>query len=94
MNKCLKLGNGTLTQTELFNVLQEGCRENKLLFEEEQLDSLTQILWEEAVGNKTSMSLQDLKDEVLKYPGLAQGLCKKYKLYIHVLNYYIKILEF
>ena len=77
-----KLGNGTLTQVELFNVLQEGCRDNQLLFEEEQLDALTQILWEDAVGNKTTMSLQDLKDEVFKYPGLAQGLCKKYMFYI------------
>ena len=70
-----KLGNGTLSQPDLFNVLQECCKENHLLLEEEQLDGLTQILWEDAVGNKTTMSLQDLKDEVIKHQGLAKGLC-------------------
>ena len=60
-----------------FKGLKEGCKESNYKFDEEQLQSLTNILWNDAVQTKTTMSLQDLKDEMTKYPELARGLCKR-----------------
>ena len=41
------------------------------------MEALTQILWIDAVGDGISMSLDDLKEEMMKYPGLAQGLARR-----------------
>ena len=73
-----KLGNGSLCQDELLKVLHEGCKENDLHLEEEQLEALNEILWKETVGTESEMTVQNLKDEVYKYPELSKGLCRRY----------------
>ena len=73
-------GDGTLTQSELYNVLDEGCREDKMGFDEERIDSLTQIVWEEAVGSKAVMTLPEFKAVLNQYPNLVKGLKNRYSL--------------
>ena len=74
-------GDGTLTQSELYNVLDEGCREDKMGFDEERIDSLTQIVWEEAVGSKAVMTLPEFKAVLNQYPNLVKGLKNRYSIY-------------
>ena len=73
----IPLGDGTLTQSELYTVLEEGCREDKMGFDEERIDSLTQIVWEEAVGKKAFMTLSEFKAVLNQYPNLVKGLCNR-----------------
>ena len=73
----LNSGDGTLTQSELYQVLEEGCREDNMGFDEERIDSLTQIVWEEAVGKKAVMTLSEFKAVLNQYPNLVKGLCNR-----------------
>ena len=72
------LGDGSLTESELYNVLDEGCREDKMGFDEDQIENLTQIVWQEAVGNKAVMTLQEFQVVLYKHPNLVKGLCNRY----------------
>ena len=47
-------------------------------FDEERIDSLTQIVWEEAVGSKAVMTLPEFKAVLNQYPNLVKGLKNRY----------------
>ena len=74
------LGDGSLTESELYNVLDEGCREDKMGFDEDQLENLTQIVWQEAVGDKAFMTLREFKAVLNQHPTLVKGLCNRYNV--------------
>ena len=66
-----------ISKNDLINAIKTCDKENKMPFNDEQLGALTHILWKDAVDDKTVMSYQDLKGQLMKYPELVHGLAQR-----------------
>ncbi len=75
-------GNGLIHLHELKAVLKACTEENGMKFNESQLDQLTVALYDDArrhkgvsnYGNRSGLTYEELRDQLLKHPGLVENL--------------------
>ena len=71
-------GDGRLDFTELKEVLKASMAESGMMFDEEDFESLVQVLWEDAgmgeLSNRRTMTYTDLNKLFKKHPSLAMEL--------------------
>lgn len=73
------LGNGQLDRDEMKTVLQSCVEESSLSMDEQQLDELTDILFEESeTQRKGFITFDELKSFLDKFPGIAENLTIRY----------------
>ena len=64
-----------MVESELKEALKASMEENGMVFDGQELDDLTHALWEDAgMEDGGKMTLEDLKGQLERHPGLANGL--------------------
>lgn len=78
-------GSGTIDREELKLVLTSCMEESSLSFGEDNLDAMTDILFESAdEDNSGEITFEELKAELEKHPGVLENLTIRYYLFIYL----------
>lgn len=73
-------GSGTIDIDELKTVLRSCMEESSLKLSEDDLDSLTALLFESADEDDSgAITFEELKAELEKHPGVLENLTIRYK---------------
>ncbi len=67
-------------ESELKEALRASMEENGMVFDAGELDDLTRALWEDAgmaADGSGEMTLENLKEQLVRHPGLADGLADR-----------------
>ena len=72
---CFSSGNGQLDRDEMRTVLESCVEESSLSMDQQQLDELTDILFEESdLEKKGFITFDELQSFLDKFPGIAENL--------------------
>lgn len=64
-----------MNKEEIKKVLLSGMEESKLRLDDQQVDELMEVFFEEVdLGNEGSIGLEEFKAFLLKYPGVVENL--------------------
>ncbi|XP_046849727.1 NADPH oxidase 5-like [Xenia sp. Carnegie-2017] len=68
-------GNGYLNREEMKTILLSGMKESKLRLDDQQVDELMEVIFEEVSSKYEGLiGLEEFKNFLLKYPGVAENL--------------------
>ena len=71
----IKLGSGTVERDELKEVLKACMEESSLSLTEDNLDDLTDVLFDSADADESgSVTFDELRTELEKHPGVIENL--------------------
>jgi Ca2+-binding EF-hand superfamily protein len=76
------IGNGELDRDEMRTVLESCVEESSLSMDQQQLEELTDILFEESdTEQKGFITFDELQSFLAKFPGIAENLTIRYIIY-------------
>ena len=74
-------GNGELDRDEMRTVLESCIEESSLSMDQQQLEELTDVMFEESdTDNKGFITFDELHSFLDKFPGIAENLTIRYAL--------------
>ena len=77
------LGNGELDRDEMRTVLESCVEESSLRMDQQQLEELTDVLFEESDTEKKGfITFDELQNFLDKFPGIAENLTIRYMIYV------------
>lgn len=80
ISRLFNSGNGYLNREEMKTILLSGMKESKLRLDDQQVDELMEVIFEEVSSKYEGLiGLEEFKNFLLKYPGVAENLSVRYK---------------